>query len=207
MKGDQISTLFLDIGGVLLTNGWGGPSRKLAAEKYKLDWDDMNERHHLTFDTYEMGKLTLDQYLKRLVFYQPRDFSIEDFKAFMFEQSKPFPETIAFFKELKAKHKLHVIAVSNEGRELNDYRIETFKLHELFDAFVSSCYVKFRKPDTDIFRIACDISHSLPSQALMIDDRLMFVEEARSVGIHALQYTGLESIKEKISHFNFLHNQ
>jgi putative hydrolase of the HAD superfamily len=205
MKGEQIGKLFLDIGGVLLTNGWGGSSRKLAAEKFNLDFKEMDERHHLTFDTYEMGKLTLDQYLKRLVFYEPRDFSVDDFKKFMFEQSKPFPENIEFFKELKAKHKLHVIAVSNEGRELNEYRIKTFKLHELFDAFVSSCYVKFRKPDTDIFHIACDIAHTLPSQTLMIDDRLMFVEVARSVGIHAMQYTSLESIKEKISHVNFLH--
>jgi putative hydrolase of the HAD superfamily len=205
MKGDQIGTLFLDIGGVLLTNGWGGSSRKLAAEKFKLDFKEMDERHHLTFDTYEMGKLTLDQYLKRLVFYEPRNFSIDDFKKFMFEQSKPFTENIEFFKELKAKHKLHVIAVSNEGRELNEYRIKTFKLHELFDAFVSSCYVKFRKPDTDIFHTACDIAHTLPNQTLMIDDRLMFVEVARSVGLHAMQYTSLDSIKEKISHVNFLH--
>jgi putative hydrolase of the HAD superfamily len=202
----MISTLFLDIGGVLLTNGWGSSSRKLAAEKFKLDFKDMDERHHLTFDTYEMGKLTLDQYLKRLVFYEPRDFSIEDFKAFMFEQSKPIPESINFFKELKAKHKLHVVAVNNEGRELNDYRIKTFKLDELFDAFVSSCIVKFRKPDTDIFHIACDIAHTTPEQTLMIDDRMMFVEVARSVGLHALQFTGLESIKEKINHVNFLHN-
>ncbi|HMG83283.1 MAG TPA: HAD-IA family hydrolase [Ferruginibacter sp.] len=205
MKDEQISTLFLDVGGVLLTNGWGGSSRKLAAEKFKLNIDDMNERHHLTFDTYEMGKLTLDQYLKRLVFYEPRDFSVEDFKAFMFQQSKPIPESIAFFKELKAKHKLHVIAVNNEGRELNDYRIKTFKLDELFDAFVSSCIVKFRKPDTDIFHTACDIAHTTPQEALMIDDRLMFVEVARTIGLHALQFTGLESIKEKLSHVNFLH--
>jgi putative hydrolase of the HAD superfamily len=206
MKGEQISTLFLDVGGVLLTNGWGSGSRKLAAEKFKLDFKDMDERHHLTFDTYEMGKLTLDQYLKRLVFYEPKEFSIEEFKTFMFEQSKPLPESVAFFKELKAKHKLHVIAVNNEGRELNDYRIKTFKLDELFDAFVSSCIVKFRKPDTDIFHIACDIAHTTPEQTLMIDDRLMFVEVARSVGLHALQFTSLESIKEKISHVNFLHN-
>ena len=98
MKGDQIGTLFLDIGGVLLTNGWGGSSRKLAAEKFKLDFKEMDERHHLTFDTYEMGKLTLDQYLKRLVFYEPRDFSVDDFKKFMFDQSKPFPENITFAK-------------------------------------------------------------------------------------------------------------
>ena len=64
----RITTLLLDIGGVLLTNGWGRNSRKLAAETFSLDHDDMEERHHLTFDTYEEGKLSLDEYLNRVVF-------------------------------------------------------------------------------------------------------------------------------------------
>jgi putative hydrolase of the HAD superfamily len=203
MKDNKISTLFLDIGGVLLTNGWGRESRVQAAEQFKLDYKEMDERHHLTFDTYEMGKLTLDQYLNRLVFYEERSFSKEDFKTFMFERSKPYEETLAFFKELKQKHKLNIIAVSNEGRELNEYRIKKFKLHELFNAFVSSCYVHFRKPDADIFRMACDIAHAIPSETIHIDDRLMFVEVARSVGLHGLHHVDLNSTKEKIKHINF----
>src|SRR6202044_1979163 len=106
MKNEKIKTLFLDIGGVLLTNGWGRDSRKRASELFKLDYKEMDERHHLTFDTYEMGKLTLDEYLNRLVFYEVRGFTKDDFKTFMFERSKPYEETISFFKELKQKHKL-----------------------------------------------------------------------------------------------------
>ena len=87
----NITTLFLDIGGVLLTNGWDRNIRIRAAEKFGLDQDEMNERHHLTFDTYEEGKLSLDEYLHRVVFYQDRSFSPEEFKAFMYAQSQPFP--------------------------------------------------------------------------------------------------------------------
>jgi putative hydrolase of the HAD superfamily len=203
MKPEKIKTLFLDIGGVLLTNGWGRESRVQAAEKFKLDYKEMDERHHLTFDTYEMGKLTLDQYLNRLVFYEERNFTKDDFKTFMFERSKPYEETLAFFKELKQKHSLKIIAVSNEGRELNEYRIKKFKLHELFNAFVSSCYVRFRKPDADIFRMACDIAQALPNETIHIDDRMMFVEVARSVGIHGIHHVDLKSTKEKLEHINF----
>ncbi|MEJ2555063.1 MAG: HAD family phosphatase, partial [Anaerolineae bacterium] len=75
----SITTLFLDIGGVLLTNGWDHNMRRKAAEIFGLDYEEMNERHHLTFDTYEEGKLNLYEYLNRVIFYQERPFSLEEF--------------------------------------------------------------------------------------------------------------------------------
>lgn len=199
----KITTLFLDIGGVLLSNGWDRTSRQLAAEHFKLDLTDMNERHHLTFDTYELGKISLDEYLNRVVFYETRTFSRDDFKNFMFSQSSILEDSISYFKELKKEHNLKVIAVNNEGKELNEHRIKTFKLYELFDGFVSSCYVNFRKPDKDIFLMACGISQTKPHKAIHIDDRLMFVEVARSVGVQGLHYTGLEAAKEQIKTLSF----
>ncbi|MEI9935495.1 MAG: HAD family hydrolase [Ferruginibacter sp.] len=203
MKSQTISTLFLDVGGVLLTNGWDRTARQFAAINFELDLEELNERHHLTFDTYELGKLTLDEYLDRLVFYEARNFSRDDFKSFMFAQSQAFEENILFFKELKAKYRLKVFAVNNEGKELNEYRIKTFKLHELFDAFISSCYVKFRKPDADLFRMACNISQTLPQHTMHIDDRPMFVDVACKVGINGLHYTELNLLKEQLKTFNF----
>ena len=203
MQAEKITTLFLDIGGVLLTNGWGRESRKLAAEKYQLDLVELNERHHLTFDTYEMGKLTLNEYLQRTVFYEKRNFTPDEFKTFMYSRSQPLPGSIDFFKELKKQHQLKVIAVNNEGSELNEYRIKQFRLNELFDAFASSCYVKFRKPDADIFRLACNMAQVQPQQGLMIDDRMMFVDVASSIGLNYIQFDNLESVKEKVGKVEF----
>jgi putative hydrolase of the HAD superfamily len=203
MKDLAITTLFLDIGGVVLTNGWGHEARDKAVAHFKLDHDELNERHHLTFDTYEEGKLTLSEYLKRIVFYEPRSFSENEFTAFMFKQSLPYQDTIIFFKELKKRYQLKVIAVSNEGRELNSYRITEFKLSELFDAFVSSSFVHLRKPDTDIFQMAIDISQTHPSHSLYIDDRRMFVEVAQSLGLSGIHYKGLELMKTQLSTFGF----
>ena len=70
-----VTCLFLDIGGVLLTNGWDHHARKRAATHFELDLAEMEDRHHLTFDTYEEGKLTLEEYLSRVVFYQQRPFT------------------------------------------------------------------------------------------------------------------------------------
>ncbi len=202
-KNRVIKSLFLDIGGVLLTNGWGQTSRKKAIEKFGLDGKEVEERHHLTFDTYEEGKLSLDDYLDRVIFNEPKSFSKEEFRAFMFEQSQPLGDSLAYFKALKKQYNLKVIAVSNEGRELNEHRIKQYKLNELFDAYISSCYIHLRKPDRDVLRMACDISQTLPEHALYIDDRLMFVEVAKGFGIQTLQFKDLDSAKDFISTCTF----
>lgn len=195
----SITTLFLDIGGVLLTNGWDRQARSRAAEKFGLEGNEVDERHHLTFDTYEEGKLSLDEYLARVVFYEPRPFSPHEFREFMYSQSQPYPETIALLRQLKDRHGLRVAAVSNEGRELTEYRIRTFDLGSLIDVFISSCFVHYRKPDHDIYRLALDTVQVAPASVLYVDDRLMFVEVARSLGIHGLHYTGLDAARQALA--------
>ncbi len=192
----QITTLFLDIGGVVLTNGWDHNSRAHAAEKFGLDYDEMNERHHLTFDTYEEGKLSLDEYLNRVVFYQERSFSREEFKEFMFAQSQPFPEMIGLMQALKTQHGLQVAAVSNEGRELTVYRVEQFQLGKFIDFFVSSCFVHYHKPDADMYRIALDIAQASPDRVIYIDDRAMFVEVAQGWGIRGILHKDYETTQK-----------
>ncbi len=168
---------------------------------FDLDPDEMEERHHLTFDTYEVGKLTLDEYLSRVVFYRDRPFTRDQFRSFMFAQSKPFPEMIELVRRLKARHGLKIAVVSNEGRELTEYRIRKFKLNEFVDFFISSCFVHFRKPDTDIFRVALDIAQVPAGQVVYIDDRPMFVQVAEGLGIRGILHTDYESTCAKLASF------
>ncbi len=194
----SITTLFLDIGGVLLTNGWDRNARTRAAAKFGLDCDEMNERHQLTFDTYEEGKLSLDEYLNRVVFYQERSFSREEFKGFMYAQSQPFPEMIELMRGLKTQHGLQVAAVNNEGRELSVYRAQQFKLGTFIDFFVSSCFVHYRKPDADMYRIALDIAQASPQQVVYIDDQPMFIEVAQGLEIRGILHQGYETTREAL---------
>jgi len=194
-----ITTLFLDIGGVLLTNGWDHAARKEAAQAFHLDYNDMEERHHLTYDTYEEGKLSLDEYLQRVIFCLERPFSVDEFKAFMLSRSQPYNEMIAMIRLVKAQYKIKTIAVSNEGREVNAYRIQQYKLAEVIDTFVSSCYVHYRKPDLDIYRIALDVSQSSPRQVAYIDDRPLFVEVASSLGIHGILHVDFLTTRAKLA--------
>lgn len=182
-----------------MTNGWDRKARNSAVKKFNLDSEELNERHHLTFDTYESGKLDLNEYLERVVFYEKRNFSKEEFENFMYEQSQPIQNMITFIKELKKTYKLKVTAVSNEGRELTEYRIRKFKLHEIFDSFIASSFIHIRKPDVDIYRIALDVSQAKPEQVAYLDDRLMFVQVARSLGINGIHHKSLSSTKSHLA--------
>jgi len=197
----DITCLFLDVGGVLLTNGWDHHARRRAAANFKLEWAEMEERHRLTFETYEEGKLTLEEYLSRVVFYRKRPFTKARFQRFMFAQSRPYSKMIELFAGLKAERKLKIAVVNNEARELNDYRIRTFKLDQFVDAFVSSCFVHVRKPDADIFRLALDLAQAPAMQTVYIDNTPMFVEIAEGLGIRSILHTDYKSTCARLASF------
>jgi len=199
MATNNLKILFFDIGGILLSNGWGHQSRKLASEKFGLDYNEINELHNFIFNVFEIGSITLDEYLDRVIFTHPRDFTREDFKDFIYEQSVELP-TLRWLKDWKRGCGFRVISVNNEGKELNDYRVKKFKLHEFFDAFVSSCEVKMRKPDPGIWQLAMGIAQASPDQCVYFDDRIMFVHAAQRLGIRAFQHTDLESTKAILEH-------
>ena len=73
--------------------------------------------------------------------------------------------------------------VSNESREVNAYRIRNFKLDGFVDCFISSFVVDLRKPDSDIFRLALDISQAPARQVVNIENTPMFVQIAEGMGI------------------------
>jgi putative hydrolase of the HAD superfamily len=198
MSPTNITHMFLDIGGVLLTNGWDRHMRRDAAQRFGLDLDDLNDRHKMSFDTYEVGKLDLDTYLNQVLFYKAQPFSRDEFKKFMFAQSQAKPPMINLMRGLKQKYNLEVAAISNEGRELTVYRIKKFELKSFIDFFVSSCFVHFRKPDMDMYRIALDISQAEPARSVYIDDRALFVEIAQSLGINGIHHTGIEATRKAL---------
>jgi len=199
MKSHFPKVLFFDIGGVLLSNGWGHESREEAAKKFGYDYAAMEKLHHFIFNIYEIGRITLDEYLDRTIFNQPVDFTREDFKAFMFSQSIELPNTLKWLKQWKIDHpSCPIISINNEGKELNDYRIQKFGLRDFFDAFISSCEVGMTKPDPLIFKLALGVAQVQPSESVYFDDRPMHVAAAKKMGIRAYHHQGFASTKKII---------
>lgn len=186
MNDSHITTLFLDIGGVLLTNGWDTAVRKRTAEHFKVDYDDLDHRHRITYDTYENGKMTLATYLRQIIFFEPRPFTADDVTKFILGEARPYQDTIDLVRRLKAVYGLKIAVVSNEGREIAEDRIVRFNLKEFVDFFVVSAFVHFRKPDLDIYRMALDVAQVRPEQVAYVEDRPLLCEVAGSLGIRSV---------------------
>lgn len=194
------TTLFLDIGGIMLTNGWDRTSRRRAEKAFGLEaeHEDIAVRHESFFDVYELGKLSLDGYINHVFFFRDRPFTPEDFKTFMFEQSQPLPDMLDFLRRLKAKYNLRTIAVSNEGRELAVYRVKKYRLGDFIDSFVVSSFVHLRKPDPQIYHLALDLSQVPPSEVVYLEDRILSVEAAETLGIPSIHHVSFEDTRDSL---------
>ncbi|MGD0546015.1 MAG: HAD family phosphatase [Candidatus Acidiferrales bacterium] len=198
----EIKALFWDNGGVILTNGWDRHSRRAAVEKFHLDWNDFEDRHELMLDAFETGRASIDDYLHRTVFYHDRPFSSDDFKAFMFAQSQPYPEPLAFLGEIARSRRFLVGSLNNESREINEYRIDKFALRDYFEAFFSSCYLGLRKPDPGIYKLALKITQQKPAECILIDDRGLNLEVARELGMQTILFKDLAQLRNELAGFN-----
>lgn len=194
-----IDTIFWDIGGVILTNGWDHKSRKLAAETFHLELEEFADRHDLSFPAFDSGQISLEEYLNRTLFYRPRSFSREEFTAFMFAQSQPLPGSREVLDAVTNSRKYFIGAINNEPLELNQYRIETFKLRRNFLVFFSSCYVHSRKPEPTIFRVALEVTQRSAEKCIFIDDRPLNLESPRKLGFHTIHFQNPQQLKTDLA--------
>jgi len=198
----NIKLLFLDIGGVLLSDGWNHKSRMLAIEKFDLEPIQFQKDHSVAFTLFENGKLTLDQYLDCVVFNTERSFTKEDFKQFMFSRTTELPDFLPWLAEWKKRTGIKIFSINNEGKEFNDYRIKKFNLHQVFDAFISSCEVGFSKPDPSIFKLALGIAQEEAQHCMYFDDRAIHVSIAKQLGFNAFVHKGFEESKTILESIN-----
>ncbi len=194
-----IRAIFWDVGGVLLTNAWDRTERAAALEHFQLDQKEFHDRHEMVVSSFERGKITLDEYLDRTVFYRPRPFTRELFRDYMFSLSKPFPEVLDFARALADSGRYFMGTLNNESRELNYYRIEKYGLRKIFRLFVSSCFVGFRKPEGDIYRLALETTQIPAEQCSFIDDRALNLECAAKLGMQTIEMKGVKQLRGELA--------
>jgi putative hydrolase of the HAD superfamily len=191
----KITALFWDVGGVLLSNAWDHEQRQRTLKEFNLDKVEFESRHEMLVSSFERGKITLQNYLERTVFYRPRSFTAEAFTQHIFSLSTPIPETLQLGKELSRSGKYLMSTINNESKELNLYRIQTFGLREIFSLFVSSCFVGLRKPEEGIYRLALEITQRPPEECCFIDDRPLNLDSASRLGMHVIQMKTAEQLR------------
>lgn len=194
----EVTALFFDIGGVLLTNGWDRSERIAAAKKFKLEWDAFEERHELVLHAFETGQMGLEEYLDRVIFYQQRAFTRQEFKRFIYAQARPFAKSLALLRRVAKTRKYLIGALNNESRDLNAFRIEKFHLRDYFDVFLSSCYVGVRKPDEAIYKAALGITQRPGEECVFVDDRELNLECPRELGMRTIQFKSAPQLEKDL---------
>ena len=194
----EIHVIFWDVGGVLLSNAWDHTERAAALEHFRLDQEEFHARHEMVVSSFERGKISLDEYLDRTIFYRNRPFTREEFRDYMFSLSQPMPEVLAFARALAACGKYFMGTINNESRELNLHRIEKYGLREIFRLFVSSCFVGLRKPESGIYRLAIETTQINPDECCFIDDRALNLECAAKLGMRTIQMQTLNQLQEDL---------
>ena len=194
----RITTLFWDIGGVILTNGWDTRSRREAAARFHLDWEEFQERHELSFPAFDSGNISLNEYLDRTLFYRPREFTRDEFTTFIFAQSKEYPESRAVLDAAAQTGRYFIGAINNEPLELNEHRIEEFRLRRDFQVFFSSCYLHARKPEEMIYRIALEVTQRPAQECVFIDDRSLNLENPRRLGMNTIHYHSAAQLRQEL---------
>jgi putative hydrolase of the HAD superfamily len=194
----EITALFWDVGGVLLTNAWDREQRQKALEKFQLDEEEFDDRHEMVVSSFERGKIGLEEYLDRTIFYRSRAFTREAFKDFLFSLSQPDESVLELARSLSESGKYLMGTINNESRDLNLYRIEKFGLRQIFEFFVSSCFVGLRKPEDGIYRLALELTQRQPEQCCFIDDRPLNMESAQRLGIRTIQMENAQQLRKEL---------
>jgi putative hydrolase of the HAD superfamily len=203
MRDPKYRILYSDIGGVLGTNGWDGQVRRKVADRFHIDLEEIEPRHHLMFDSYERGYMSFEDYLRYVFFGRERSFTVEELRDFSYAQSVPWYENIEFFQRVKSANRLKLALISNEGRGITEHRVGKFGLRELADFMVVSNCVRLRKPDHEIWRLALSLAQATTEEAIYIDDREMFANVAAEMGFTAIQHVSLESTAARLSELGF----
>ena len=198
MSATKFKMLFSDIGGVLGTNGWDSGARKAICTKFGMDLAEIEPRHRLMFDTYERGYMDFEEYLQHVFFNVPRGFGIGEIRDFAYCQSIPWTENIEFLKQVREVNKLNLALISNEGQGITEYRVAKFKLRELADFLVVSCFVHMRKPDRSIWQLALDLAQVTTGESIYIDDRAMFADRAAELGFTSIHHVSLDSTRKQL---------
>lgn len=193
-----ITAIFWDVGGVLLSNAWDHEQRQRTLERFGLDDVEFESRHEMLVSSLERGKITLDEYLERTIFYRPRPFTLDEFKKYMFTLSQPSTDTLQLAKVLGKSRRYLMATINNESKELNSFRIQTFGLRDIFSLFVSSCFVGLRKPEEGIYRLALDITQRAPEESCFIDDRSLNLDTASRLGMHVIQMKSTEQLRQEL---------
>ena len=99
---------------------------------------------------------------------------------------------------------LFTAILSNMGPDVLRTMRQEFAWLAHFTNQTYSCELRIAKPDPAIFTWTCDQLGVRPNEALFIDDRLINVQAAEHLGLHAIHFRGIDQLRADLAARNLL---
>ena len=201
MKHEGIKGMLVDVGGVMMSNGWDRKLRQKVAAHFSLDYADFNERHALFNEILELGKISFPEYLSQVIFTKKREFTIDDVITYIKDALQPFPDMLELFRHLKREYGIKIGILSNESREFAIDRFKKIPVQDFVDYFLVSSFVGMRKPNPEIYELALDLLQIPIEKVIYVDDRAPFTEFATTLGIKSICHSDKQATEKAFISF------
>lgn len=199
-----IEVILYDLGNVILPFNHFQIAEKLSRFSQRKEFQDPPRMFSYLFDFekgavngYEVGKVSSLEFFQSLRGFLHLSLSFEDFIPIWNEIFIEDQEVSQIILSQKGRWKLGLL--SNTNRLHFDYVLAKFSIIRVFDRWILSHEVGFKKPAVEIFQKAVQWASVEPRKILFIDDMKKHVEVAASLGIQGIHFVSAVQLREELS--------
>ena len=178
-----LTTLFCDVGGVLIENPWISVSKELGS-KYRVARRVVFSELTRLSKPLDRNQLTLYAFNQQLSESLARPIPYAYFEGLLLGPSlRKIPIVWDAVRELKDSAGLSIIALSNMSELVWESLQRKYDIQSLFDDAILSFRHGVIKPDPRIFELALGEARSSPEECLLLDDSKENIRAAKSLGL------------------------
>lgn len=204
MDRDSIEVILFDLGNVILPFNHCQIAEKLSRFAKNADYQDPKKIFSYLFDFengaingYETGKGSSPDFFKMLKDHLQLTLSFEDFKPIWNDIFWENEEVSEIIRSLKGKKRLGLL--SNTNPLHFDHILSKFPVVRVFDKWLLSHEVGFKKPAREIFQKAIEWAGVEYEKVLFIDDMKTHIEVAVSLGMQGIHFTSSHDLKHHLT--------
>jgi len=203
MTQNPIEVILFDLGNVILPFNHYQIAEKLFRFSNRKGVEDPQNIFSYLFDLgkgaindYETGRESSLEFFQDLKEHFQLTLSLEEFIPIWNDIFWEDVEVSGIIRSLKGRKRLGLI--SNTNPLHFEYVLKKFPVVRIFDKWILSHEVGFKKPDVRIFQKAMDWASVEPKKILFIDDMKTHVETAISLGMQGIHFISSDQLKKEL---------
>jgi putative hydrolase of the HAD superfamily len=203
MTRPPMKVIIYDLGNVILPFNHYRIAEKLSRFSQRKEFQDPPKIFSYLFDFekgavngYEVGKVSSLEFFQSLKEFLQLSLSFEEFVPIWDDIFLENQEVSQIILSQKGRWKLGLL--SNTNPLHFDYILSKFPIVRVFDQWILSHEVGFKKPAVGIYQKAIEWASVEPQKIIFIDDMEKHVEVAVSLGMQGIHFISAKQLKEEL---------